>query len=1069
MVVHNIGQNDDIASLNTRQSLNLLHDFSNNVYSELIEDHNIDSKYYNESSFIASLNTDSFYCLSLNAHGLPQKHSQIVNIVDRLRQARTIPSAFCIQEAWIPQHFGNSLDIDGFKLFFNRRSNQRKGFDRGGTAIYIREDYVSKQIQHDTFFHQHILESTVVKVEIPGIKKFIIVSCYRPNTHPTLNDNDQINLAIDYLQGMMDKLSEYDLPIILMGDFNIDLLKNNIINDKSIDFLDSLAAYGFIPFISRATRIENRIGADMQVTQSATLIDNILLNDLFTSVTNSGINIDTPSDHFMTFITLDFKNCATKRPLFRYARSMCNEKKEAFKNALQNQNWGEVTNKQCPNEACDSFLDTFTSLFNIHFPIVKIKNNKNIHPQNSFMTKGLMKSRKKKFDMAKKARTNPNLVDEQYFRYYKDLYNSLLTAAKKLNTAYRIREAGDNSKKIWGVYKQAMNIKKSNAKIGPIRHNDDLIHNDTIKANIFNEKFSNIGREARRDIPQTDKNFADYLPPRSQRNIFLYDINPTLMGHYIRCLKPKDSLDINGISARFLHFISDEIKTPLCHIYNRCINTGKFPENFKTSKTIPIYKKGDQLDTENYRGVSLIDNFSKVFEKILAFKLYDYLEKRKFFDKNQFGFRPKMSTNHAILKVLNHITKQLNDGLTILAVFLDVSKAFDAIDHNILLSKLDHYGIRGLAKDLFKSYFEGRKQRVCINGKLSENTCDITTGVLQGSILGVLLFIIYINDIHNACPDLLQVLFADDNTALISDQSLDNLIERSNNSINKLLEWYNANQLPLHPGKSRAMIFHPSSRENNLPKKDGFDYFPLTLNYNNPNENDLEKLLQITFVPNKDESSFKLLGVLIDNKLSMKDHCISVHSKVSKSIFAISQLKNMLDKEHLKILANAYIKSHVEYCSNILCLANEATKKPLNIALKRTIRTICNVNRFTHTPPLFKAEYFLPLDEIITFNTAIFMHSYFYKYMPDTFKLTWSTNIEVSNRENRNANDFYAEQFRLISYKSHPYFNFPEVWNELPNFLKLTPEKSKFKLELKKYLLSKLTVNPARNTLPFQA
>ena len=128
-----------------------------------------------------------------------------------------------------------------------------------------------------------------------------------------------------------------------------------------------------------------------------------------------------------------------------------------------------------------------------------------------------------------------------------------------------------------------------------------------------------------------------------------------------------------------------------------------------------------------------------------------------------------------------------------------------------------------------------------------------------------------------------------------------------------------------------------------------------------------------------------------------------------------------------------------------------------------------NVNRFTHTPPLFKAEYFLPLDEIITFNTAIFMHSYFYKYMPDTFKLTWSTNIEVSNRENRNANDFYAEQFRLISYKSHPYFNSPEVWNELPNFLKLTPEKSKFKLELKKYLLSKLTVNPARNTLPFQA
>ena len=789
MVVQNNDNNDDINSLNANQSFNLLHDFSNNVYSELIEDHNIDSKYHTEDTFIASLDPNNFYCLSLNAHGLPNKHTQIVNAIDRLRLANSTPGAFCIQEAWIPEHFGNSLDIDGYKLFYNRRTNQRKGFDRGGTAIYIRDEYVCKQIQHVTFFAQHILESTVVKVEIPGIKKFILVSCYRPNTHPTLNDNDQIDTAIDCLQGMMDKLAEYDLPILLLGDFNIDLLKNNIINDKSIDFLDSLAAYGFIPFISRATRIENRIGANMQVTQSATLIDNILLNDLFNSVTKSGIITDTPSDHFMTFISLNFKNTSTKKPLFRFARNMCQEKKEGFKTSLQNQNWGEVSNKQCPNEACDAFLDTFFGLFNIHFPIVKYKNNRNIHPQHSFMTQGLLKSRKKKFDMARKARKNPNLVNEQYFRCYKDIYNHLLTEAKKLNTAYRIREAGENSKKIWGVYKDAMNLRKSNAKIGPIRQGDNLIHNDTLKANLFNEKFANVGMEARRDIPLTDKNFADYLPPRSQRNIFLYDINPTLMGQYIKCLNPKDSLDINGISARFLHFIADEIKVPLCHIYNRCINTGKFPERFKTSKTVPIFKKGDQMDTDNYRGVSLIDNFSKVFEKILAFKLYDYLEKRKFFDKNQFGFRPKMSTNQAILKVLNHITKQLNDGLTTLAIFLDVSKAFDAIDHGILLSKLHHYGIRGLANDLFKSYFQGRKQRVCINGKLSETTCSITTGVLQGSILGVLLFIIYINDIHNACPELLQVLFADDNTALISDLSLDNLIERSNHSINKLLEW----------------------------------------------------------------------------------------------------------------------------------------------------------------------------------------------------------------------------------------------------------------------------------------
>ena len=485
--------------------------------------------------------------------------------------------------------------------------------------------------------------------------------------------------------------------------------------------------------------------------------------------------------------------------------------------------------------------------------------------------------------------------------------------------------------------------------------------------------FCQVGFNASRNIPKSRHNFSDYLPPRQDQELVLAPLQVQSMKKYIKSTKPKNSLDINGVSTKLLHFVADQIATPLCHIFNLSIRTGIFPDKFKISKTCPIYKKGDQMDPENYRGVSLIDNLSKVFEKILAFKIKEFLDSNNFFYKHQYGFRPNMNTNQALLDIINDITKEINKDRPTVAVFFDVAKAFDAVPHNILFAKLEHYGIRGNALELIKSYFNGRRQKVCVNGTYSENLCDILLGVLQGSVLGVLLFIIYINDLPNASSaNCKNVIFADDNTSLISGNSLQDLLIKANYEIDNLLHWYSANKLAIHPDKCRAMVFLPGYRTINN------EDFPLFLDYNEHGNFDMDNYKPIKIIPNEKETSFKLLGVHIDHKLNLKDHVKHVHSKVSKSNFALNQMKNFVDKKHLKMLSNAYVKSHVDYCTNLLTNCTASTLKPLNVALKKSIRIIAGAGRHDHTNSLFKAENVLPLDKSIEYNALVFMHSYKY-------------------------------------------------------------------------------------------
>ena len=385
-----------------------------------------------------------------------------------------------------------------------------------------------------------------------------------------------------------------------------------------------------------------------------------------------------------------------------------------------------------------------------------------------------------------------NRSDDNKKKYtsYKNVLTTVIRKSKDDFHYKLFKRLKYDIKKTWNKINQLLGKKKINKIPQNMYDKTTQINSSKNIAEAFNSYFVSLGQKLAEQIPQLTQSTSDYMSEVNVVNsLFLKPISIFEIIKVCSHLDSNKSCGFDDISQRVVKQCIYYFVEPLNFIFNLSITSGIVPQKFKIAKVIPLFKKHDERDISNYRPIALLPTFSKVFEKLIHERLYTFLINNNILINEQYGFRKNYSTYMAVLKLSDYILQEMENGKYSVGVFMDLSKAFDTVDHDILLAKLHHYGVRGVPLNLFKSYLNERKQFVMVDGVRS-NTQNITCGVPQGSVLGPLLFLLYINDITKCSSLFKYSLFADDTCVIMSHNDPVTLISLVNSEINKLSVWF---------------------------------------------------------------------------------------------------------------------------------------------------------------------------------------------------------------------------------------------------------------------------------------
>ena len=670
-------------------------------------------------------------------------------------------------------------------------------------------------------------------------------------------------------------------------DHNLDFLKSSTHNGTNQSIQHNLD-FNLIPTITRPTRITKN---------SAKLIDNIIMSQSLCGNYLSSVLIDDISDHMPSACVIKSLKRAKKDPVTITTRDTQIRNMSALKNHLQLYDRDTILTDKDVN-SCMSKLHNVVELeMNLCIPLVtRTIKAKHVHRE-PWLTAALKRciDKNKKY-YCKSLKNNRDSSARTHYLAYNTTLRKSLKLAKQEYHREKCREYQQNTKKLWQlINKVSGRINDKSTTIDCITVNGIKQYQGTQIANSLASYFANVGMEFAEKIPNSSWSIKSYLEAlqKNTSNLYFYPCTVREVCSFVVQLPAKRSSGSDNVSNILLKELIPYLCEPLCIIINSSLESGVFPDLMKLAEVVPLYKGKARDQETNYRPISLLTTMSKVMEKVVYKQVYDFLSSTGQICDTQYGFRSRHSCDHAVAQVVGTILKNLENKRTTISVMLDLSKAFDTIEHRIMIQKLELYGVQGVCLDWFKSYLEHRQMRVkCrVTSTQEEVLSDnhtVNYGTPQGSCLGPLIFLIFVNDMQLHLTDVDSIQFADDTTIIFSHRNVNYLKYCVERELEVLNDWFKANKLTLNVDKSVYLVFDRTGSSS------------------------LQQLM-IGGRPIKKAKETKFLGTWLDDQLNWKSHISRLMTRLKCGLGMLQRSRDHLTTRAKKLLYYGQVHSHLCY------------------------------------------------------------------------------------------------------------------------------------------------------------
>ena len=952
----------------------------------------------NEIEKMRSTYRNNMIISHINVNSLKTKFSEVQELIVRSKF-----EVLVLSETKLDESYQDALyEIENYNMY-----RQDKRSNSGGIMIYV-----SKNLPSTLGFVNKCddeVECVSVDINCNEVKLLVIGMYKNPKTSPSTFKQ--------YFEKTCEDILEKYENVIIIGDLNFNMLQENLLSQI-------MPSYNLTNIIKEPTCYKSN---------NATLIDVMLVTKRRKFF--KGFSLDTGISDFHNLIGGVMKQHAPIPPKKIITYRKINDINYAEVNReLQNMNMERDVIENNANDAFNIIHTNLIGLLDKHAP-----KKSRIVRKNDFhcMSKRL-----------KKAILIRNQMRNKFFKFRTDHYlaqyrkhRNIVTLIKRdeIKTYFEEKCKGSTKNKdFWKAVKPIFSKTKTKPDNIPLRNNDEIITDCSRVCEIFNTFFSQIGADIgtpennHKSVEEIIEHYAHHpsvIMIKTQINVALNNIKLCeITEHDVRKivskLSSKKASGYDEIPIKFIKMISSSLLNPLTKLANKCIQENVFPDRMKMANITPLYKKKDKLNKDNYRSVNLLIALSKILEKIISIQINEHMQ--PLFHKFLSGFRKRHGCHDILIRLTEDWRQALDNGKTIGVVAIDLSKAFDCMPHGLLIAKMHAYGFSLDMCQMLKSYLVDRKQRVKIGEIMSDWTTN-NKGVPQGSILGPLLFNVFVNDFlfHELNSKIYN--YADDNTLSCIDSSIDLIKEKLQLDCVTAMKWFESNNMKANADKFQLMFLNRQH-----------SYSDQALNINSC-------IIKAT-------SSITILGIEFDDKLNFDSHINEICNKTSKQINALKRMKHLMDRPCKNIIYNSYISSNFNYCPVVWMFTGKTNLGKIEKTNKRALRYVVNDN---------DAEYEAMCQELKVLNihrqciktVAIQMYKIKNQMVPSYVQELFTR--KESHYSIRDNDLFNIPRFKTVSYgkKSFRYFG-AKLWANIPKDIKEKPSIKCFNDALTIWLLN---------------